>query len=564
MRLTADVRGPGGTPAPAGLVTASPAEVTVPAGGRADVTITTTTSLDAPDGDYSGTVLAAGDGVELRTALAVTKEVESYDVELTTTDHSGRPSPYFYHRFVDLDQPRQFRDFSAERTVRRLPKGRYSFATAIQTQLDGVWWSTNFAEPALVVDRDLHLPLDAAQGRKNSVTLDRPDARPGVTQAVVEVKTAWGGYTNAADFGPDFEHQLWVPSRTSLPGSARYWVTATLARPDGAGRFEGSPYQYNVFWVHDGAVPADLHRAFADRDLARVDTVSAAQAPGKMGYRDYLAGGPLPLRVAEHYSPEIRWQRLFAQMRMDEGYRETTLFETGPRSFEAGRRETEHWNRAVFGPALPRSGRVDDWAGRQGDVMAFAIPMYTDQSDTRHGYSDFTRAKTALSKDGVHIGSAPTDGSGLARVPADPGVYELTVEASRSGASELSTEIAAKWTFTSEHVPGDPVALPLSVVRFAPVLDDHNRARAGTPFVIPVYAQRNGGTSAEGVEATEVQVSYDEGKTWRPARLARFGTRWLAFVHHPADAKWVSLKAKSHDERGNTFEQTIIRAYGLK
>ncbi|MFI9814742.1 S8 family serine peptidase [Saccharothrix variisporea] len=564
LRLSADVRGPGGTPAPAGMVTASPAEVTVPAGGRADVTITTTTSLAAPDGDYSGTVLAAGDGVELRTPLAVTKEVESYDVELTTTDHSGQPSPYSYYRFTDLDQPRHFRDFAADRTVQRLPKGRYFFHSPIITQLDGVWWSTNFAEPALVVDRDLRLPLDARQGRRNSVTVDRPNARPGETRSFVEIKTAWGGNTNAGDFGPDFERQLWVPSRTSLPGSARYWVMATLAQPDGAGGFVGSPYQYHVFWANDGSVPEDLHRTFADRDLARVDTVSAAQAPGKMGYRDYLAGGPLPLRVAEHYSPEIRWSRVFSQMRMAEGYRETTLFEAEPGQFEAGTRRTERWNSAVFGPALPKSGRPDGWAGRQGDVMVFDIPMFTDQSDNRYGYSDFTKARTALSKDGVHIGAADTDGSGLARVPADPGVYELTVDTARSGVSELSTEISAKWTFTSEHVPGDPVALPLSVVRFAPSLDDQNRARAGVPFAIPVYAQRNDGSSADGVVTTEVQVSYDDGKSWRPAHLARFGSRSLAFVHHPADAKFVSLRAKAHDQSGNTFEQTIIRAYGLK
>ncbi|CAL9391521.1 hypothetical protein SUDANB95_01261 [Actinosynnema sp. ALI-1.44] len=563
LRFTADVRGTDGAPAPAGLVTVTPAEVTVPAGGRSEVVVTATTSLDAPDGGYSGVVLAAGDGVELRTALSFTKEVESYDVELTTTDHSGQPSPYFYHRFVDLDQRRQFSGFGADEVVVRLPKGRYFFDSSLITNVDGLWWSTRYAEPALTVDRDHHLPLDAARGGKNSVTLDRPDARPGHAVMLLEVKTAWG-YTNSGDYGRDFERLLWVPSRTSLPGSARYAVTTTLARPDGQGGFEGSPYQYNVFWAHDGGVPEVLHHAFADRDLARVNTLSAAQALGKRGYREFLAGGPLPLRVAEYFSPEAAWPSHFAQMRMAEGYRETSLYETRHRRFEAGTTTSERWNAAVFGPALPAVDRPDGWAGRRGDVMAFDIPMFTDQGETRYGYSEVTKAYTELFKDGVRIGGIDTDGSGLANVPAEPGTYELTVRASRSGVAELSTEIDAKWTFGSQHVPGEPVALPLFVVRFAPVLDDRNRAKAGTPFVIPIYAQHNGGASTDGVDTTEVQVSYDDGKTWRAARVAKIGQRRLAFVNHPADARFVSLKTKARDTAGNAFEQTVIRAYGLR
>ncbi|WP_309115921.1 S8 family serine peptidase [Saccharothrix sp.] len=563
LRFTADVGGPDGAPAPAGLVTTSPAEVTIPAGGRSDVVITATTSLNAPDGGYSGIVLATGDGVELRTALSFVKEVESYTVKLTTTDHSGQPSPYFYHRFVDLDQPRRFSDFDADEAAVRLPRGRYFFDSSIITNLDGVWWSTRFAEPALIVDKDHHLDLDAALGRENSITVERPNAHPGRTDMLMEIKTSYG-YTNSGDFGQDFERHLWVPSRTSLPGSARYAVTATLAQPDGKGGFEGSPYQYNVFWTHDGRVPEDLHRAFADRDLARVDTVSAAQAPDKKGYREYLAGGPLPLRVAEYFSPEVPWFNHFSQMRMEEGYRETSLLETRNRRYTAGTTKTERWNAAVFGPALPATERPDTWAGRQADVMAFGIPMYTDQSDTRYGHSEVTKARTELYKDGVRIGGIDTDGAGLARVPADKGTYTLTVDTARSGVSDLSTQINAKWTFISEHVPGDPVALPLHVVRFAPHLDDQNRARAGTPFAIPIYAQRNGGAPTDGVETTEVHVSYDDGKSWQPARVAKIGKRWLAFVNHPADARYVSLKAKSHDNAGNAFEQTVIRAYGLK
>ncbi|MEO6087217.1 MAG: hypothetical protein ABIQ18_29310 [Umezawaea sp.] len=101
-------------------------------------------------------------------------------------------------------------------------------------------------------------------------------------------------------------------------------------------------------------------------------------------------------------------------------------------------------------------------------------------------------------------------------------------------------------------------------VRFAPSLDDHNRAPAGRAFAIPVYAQRNGSATASGVGTPEIGVSYDDGASWAPAKVIKANGRWLAVVHHPVGATFVSLKAKAKDADGNSVEQTIIRAYGLK
>ncbi|MBP2330010.1 subtilisin family serine protease [Kibdelosporangium banguiense] len=562
LQITADVRSPNG-PAPAGMVTASPSAVTVPAGGMAEIAVTTITSLDSPDGRYTGVVVATGNGVSVRTALSFTKEVESYDVKLTAIDHSGQPSQYFYYGFNGLDQPLDVSEIAAGEVVRRLPKGRYFFDSQVITQLDA-WWNTQFVEPAQVVDRDTHLTLDARQGRKVSIAVERPNAQPGNTVMLAEANTA-SGYTNAGFGGVDFERQLWVPSRTSLPGAARFLVQARLAEPDGKGGFEGSDYQYNVFWENDGRVPDNLHRVFKDRSLGRVNTVSAAQAPDKMGYRDHMAGGPMPLRVTEYFSPELEWGMLFAQMRMAEFFQETLMFTARPRRFAAGTERTERWNLAVFGPALPDNPVPDRWAGRLGDYMQVALPMFTDQSSTHVGYSEVDSARTTLSRDGKIIGQSNLAGTWDGEIPADRGTYKLDVATKRSGIAELSTAVQTTWTFASETVAGNtPAPLPLLVVRFAPLLDDNNRAPAGKPFMIPVYAQRNGTTSTEGVQTPSIQVSYDDGETWRPAGVSRFGSRWMALVDHPAGAKYVSLKARTQDAAGNAVDQTIIRAYALK
>jgi subtilisin family serine protease len=560
LRIAADVRGPNG-PARAGMVVASPSSVTVPAGGSAEVAVTTTTSVDSPDGGYSGVVVATGDGVSVRTALSFIKEVESYDVKITAIDHSGQPSSYFYNRFDGLDQPLKVNGFGASGVVRRLHKGRYFVNSEIFTKLDS-WWDTQFVEPAQVVDRDTHLVFDARQGKQPSVTVQRPNARPGDVIMLMESTTA-SGPTNAGLTGPDFERLLWAPSRTSLPGAARFRVAAKLAEPDGKGGFVGSEYLYRVYWEHDGRVPEDLHRAFKDRSLARVNTVSAAQAPGKMGYRDYLVGGPLPLRVAEYFSPELEWGSWVAQMRMEEGHRETLVETARGRRYEAGTERTEKWNAAVFSPALPEGTSPHRWAGRLGDQVSVGIPLFTDQASTHAGDSDVDTARTTLRRDGKVVDQFDLPGLWSGTLPPDRGTYTLDVAATRSGVSELSTSIQATWTFASERVTG-PAPLPLLVVRFAPALDDHNRAPAGKPFVIPVYAQRNGSASTEGVRTPAIEVSYDDGATWRPAGVSRFGSRWLALVDHPAAAKYVSLKARTQDADGNAVDQTIIRAYGLK
>ena len=60
-----------------------------------------------------------------------------------------------------------------------------------------------------------------------------------------------------------------------------------------------------------------------------------------------------------------------------------------------------------------------------------------------------------------------------------------------------------------------------------------------------------------------VDVSYDDGQSWRRAPLVRTGQGWLARLVHP-ESGFVSLRAKAVDAHGNSVEQTIIRGYRLR
>ena len=105
-----------------------------------------------------------------------------------------------------------------------------------------------------------------------------------------------------------------------------------------------------------------------------------------------------------------------------------------------------------------------------------------------------------------------------------------------------------------------PAALPLSAVRFAPKLDNDNSARAGRPFLVPVALQLQSGSTVRPARLA-VDVSYDEGKTWRQADVLG---NLAVLLFHPAGATSVSLRAKATDRDGDTVEQTVIRAYKLR
>ncbi|ONI84726.1 hypothetical protein ALI22I_29905 [Saccharothrix sp. ALI-22-I] len=565
LDVAADLRDPAGNPVPADMVTVSPSSVTIAPGGSAAVTVTTKTSVDSPDGLYGGVLVATGGDTAMRTPIGVTKEVESYDVKLTFLDHNGALTPEYFYRFVEIERRKAHVQHDPSGTfVARLPKGVFYLDASIQTLDPGL--ITQFLEPSFTVTGATELVFDARQGKPLSVKVEKPDAKTGYTDLFFARKTAWGDTGNGlVGFGLD--GLLFVPSKTSAPGAASFTVTTRLAKPDTDRTFVGSPYQYNVQWAHDGGVPEQLERSFADRDLVKVNSVTAAAAPGKTGFRDQMAGGPLPLRITEYYTPDTPWYGSFAQMTAPNAYpSETGQYTSLPREFQAGRPVTEKWNTAVFGPAFPQARRTYEWAERRGDRLGFYVPMFTDQDSNHYGFSQTGKAQTTLHRDGTMLaGTWDYAGSLTADVPADKGTYVLNAKANRAGVADLSTFVMAEWTFTSEHVAGEePAAVPLLAVRFAPSLDDQNRAAAGRPFAFPVYVQRNGVAGAEGVAKPAVQVSYDDGTTWKPVPLVKTGERWIAAVAHPADAKFVSLKAQARDAAGNSVDQRIIRAYALK
>ncbi|GGU14394.1 S8 family serine peptidase [Lentzea flava] len=544
-------------PAASGLFSVSPAKLTIPAGGSADAVVTADTRASVPDAIY-GAVLLSSDGA--RVPIGVVKEVESYDVKVKFLDLNGNAPESYTYRFVSIDRQQAYRRSVTSGTfVQRLPKGAYFFDSSVYTRNADPTkrgHTTAAIEPAFTVTGDTELVIDARDGKKPAITVDQKEAAPAASELGFDMETNWG-LTGTTWILRDFENLAVRPSKTAWP-KFTFHAQSVLARPDGNGTFAGSPYQYHVRITEKTRVPADLQRTVPDRELAQVNSVTHARVPGSIGERDNGASGPLPLRLKEFYTPGVDWPGSLTEFaKLGEypghGYQYSAL----PRVFKLGRPVTEHWNSAVYGPGVPNDSRYVRFAGRLGDQLRLDVPIFGAQGMA--GGSQHT-GRTTISLDGKVLYEGTYAGSGyVENAPAEKKRYQAHVEATRD---TQSSQVTADWSFTSEHVPGEEYQpIGLLAVRFAPRLDEFNRA--GKVVTVPITVERNGTGTVTDIKDPAVQVSYDEGKTWKPVPLRKTREGWQVTLIHPHGAKNVSFKARAADA-GGEVQQTIIRAYDLK
>ncbi|HEX6360107.1 S8 family serine peptidase [Actinophytocola sp.] len=555
LDLAADVAG-----APQGMFTFAPARLTVPAGGQASTTVTTDTRVEAPDGVHSGAITATGDGQSVRTLITVTREVESYDVTVTAIDQTGAPSVEAGYSLVDVNNPRAYSGYDPSGTsVVRVPKGEFYFEGSILTpSTPGRFKYTEFFEPVFMVTGNREVVVDARQGKPVNFMVDKPNAKVGDALFRFETSGAWGSLSSTAHIA-NFDDHFFIPSTTAKKDRVIFTAEAHLGEWNGKA-FDGS-YMYHLRRIENGALPQEFQWHYRDSKLAKVRAEYAMATPGVVGVRQRFLTVPLPSTLTEYYTPNEPWDGQFAEAIDPDSYDYVSVTEQiAPRSFPLGRTTTERWNTGVFGPAFPRG---DDWyfAARLGNLLRVSLPLVTDQSRGRANFASGDGATTLL-RDGVVVGESPAPGVGAFEVGSERATYTLRTSVDRSAFAHLSTQVSSEWTFTSEHVAGDPARLPLLAVRFAPNLDAGNAAPAGKPFTIPVYVQRNGADVGR-VNMPSVEVSYDDGATWRAAPVSRHRGEWRTVVDHPVGAKFVSLRSSVTDPAGDSQRQTIIRAYAL-
>jgi len=573
-----------GGDAPAGLFTLGASSLTVPAGGTAATTLTADTRVGATDGFFDGylTATAAG-GVRVETPYAVDKEVESYDVTLRHINRDGTPNTDFFTVLGDLAQGTQYVAFgdgsSGSQTV-RLPKGDYGMfswlGAGYGTDDPADDTNTMLVQPRLTISGAKTIKLDGRLGKPVSVKI--PQA--GATPTLIAVNADWATDTFSssagsitADFGQQFTARLGPDTpEPSFLGSAN----VSFAQLTGDS-YLNSPYTYDLAWFYPGEFFTGLQKAPRGRDLATIHARYATEATGAQGYKansglysadssywSVLLPFDLPFQRTEYVNVDggAKWLGSFSQTvppADDSPFpEEISGSSTALTTFKGGHSYRQQWNSAVFGPSVAAPVYPYDWVTRTGDTISVYVPLFSEGTghsgwsvtDTTH-YKLYSGGKLVGEFDGEY-GEFP--------VPAAAATYRLEATATRAAPHTLSTQVAGAWTFTSGHVAGEePQRLPLSSVRISPKLDQHNAAPAGRLLPIPLtVGHQTGSPRATTVTA---EVSFDDGKTWRPVRVEGTGDHRVATVRHPAAPGFVSLRVHAADSGGGSVTTTILRAY---
>ena len=534
---------------PASVFTLSANEITVPAGSTAEVAVTGDTT-SAADGDHTGVITATAGESTTRTPVAITREPETYRLTVNYLGLDGNPTTRFFSVLQGLDnwthEIMHWADVAGTVTL-ELPPGHYALDTTVIGESDALYY---LPHPNLTLTEDTTITVDPRVAKPVSVT---PPAAATLGQAEVgyQVRGPVAGLESgliSRNLGAVFTAQTGPPAPDGT--FAAYLNSQWLAEDT----------FYGLAWAWDDVLPTGTTKVVKRRDLATVRLRVAGDqssvvttVPDPVSRYVNTSGLSRPVSDAATWyvtTTGVRWTTTLSQ--------ERSTLTSPPRTYRPGRVYAEQANQAVFGPALPEA--ETPWVARydattQDDLIFVDVPLFGDSAGNA-GFSTVDAASTALYRGDELIDEIPELG-GAFSVPDKESDYRLTTRATRS-AFDVSTEVSAEWTFRSTEGDDRYTAIDMSVVRFTPTLDDTNSAPAGRSFLIPVSLQRADGTVRQPCELT-VDVSYDEGKTWRPATVANGKVR----VRHPDDATSVSLRAFATDEDGSTVRQTIIRAYLL-
>ena len=541
--ITLDLQAKFSNPQP-GALRLSADKLTIPAGGKASVQLTSDTTHSGPDGLYDGRITATAGQQQVVVPVVVDKEVESYNLTVTHLGVDGKPAAEADSMLWGLESE-EFESGVAGpggQAVIRLPRGAYLLQGSVYGS-GGEYYQ--LVQPELQITGDRAVVVDARRAKPVSVTVPRKDAKPYLIQAGYDRTTPDGTWLRTGQLFFDYSKLFLGRLGDPVPADQlTAFVASSLAAPGPAGDFRNSPYVYSLLDTHSGEAFDGLTRVVRDRDLARVvSTYNGKQ--GTPGFLLLLGTQPhahpplgigysitLPAKVDQYYEPgATEWLTK---------YQDDTIELSSPtKQYRAGTATHERWNAPVFVPGFAGQGS----AVRAGDAIKVQLFSHSDQDG--HAGLRWGGATTKLFRGDAVVAESDQFGtleaSGL---PAGETQYRL----------ETSIEGTALVAAFRSSAKGGP--LPLTTVRFSPEIDAQNFVARKPITVLPFSFDAQAGTPA--VKKVAIQYSAD-GKTWKPTVIA--GSR--AVFPTPSSAE-VSLRAVVTDRAGNTTTQTLIGAYQLK
>ncbi|MFE6482834.1 S8 family serine peptidase [Streptomyces sp. NPDC057757] len=344
-----------------------------------------------------------------------------------------------------------------------------------------------------------------------------------------------------------------------------------------------TPYVYDLSEGHAGVIPrGDLTYEPRGRELAAIDTrfhaAKGAEAVSGGEFR-YSITDTFPIGVGFKERIDYPAERTdyvstgagqLWHESVDLG--ESALEErSGVISYRGGTRPELDWFKPVWHPWL---GTGLGWGQqRQGNQIQLNIPGWGDSGPDHTGFGDVWSGDkgmtqfTEVYQDGSLVDRNLGSAAYVWDAPADEHTYKVvtdtTLDADRW---KLSTRGHTEWTFRSAATPEDRwTFLPLLNLGYDVDTDLAGGIRGGGRVPVGIHAEYVKGAPDTGViGGGRLEVSYDDGKTWRAVPLTGRGSSWKGVLTVPRDAGFVSLRASAKDDRGGSVSQEIIRAVGVR
>jgi hypothetical protein len=423
----------------------------------------------------------------------------------------------------------------------------------------------------LEISGDREAVLDARTAQPVTTTLDDPTARTVMTEVFL-LQRSDAGLVQFPQYSVTSDEGTPVYVTPTGPADADLQVHTVWTKN---GTDANSPYLYSVLSTSASGIPRRPTYRIRTSDLAKVRTTYAAQgtpasaAQGAAAAPDgqfvgayaraiFTVGVHLPAVRTEYYTPgAVDWDQLMF-IRAAPGQADAM---TGVVRYTHPARYTSTWDAAPLGPGF------DFAPTRTGDDLFVGASMFTDSAGHTNADTRYlgTTGTTSLYRDGRLIATSNTPGALNTALTPEPAAYRLTAELHRQVSySRYSVRERVVWNFRSRHEAKGGTSLPLLVVRATPRLDRYGRSPAGRPCTVRFALK----TTADSPAAVSVRLrawaSYDDGASWHSARLMGTGNNRHATIRPPAYARFVSLRTSGRDTAGNSVDQTVIRAWGVK
>ncbi|MEV7343867.1 S8 family serine peptidase [Streptomyces sp. NPDC093544] len=341
-----------------------------------------------------------------------------------------------------------------------------------------------------------------------------------------------------------------------------------------------TPYVYDLSEGHAGAIPrGDLTYEPGNRELAVLDTKFHGDKPASGGEFRYSITDTFPIGIGFKERIDYPAERTdYVSTGAGQLWHESVDLgdsaleeRSGLVRYRGGTHPDLDWFKPVWHPWL---GTGLGWGQqRQGNQIQLNTPGWGDSGPDHTGFGDVWSGDkgmtqfTEVYQDGSLVDRRMGSGAYVWDAPADEHTYKVVTDTTLDPDRwKLSTEGHSEWTFKSAATPEDRwTFLPLINLGYDVDTDLAGDVRGGSRVRVGVYAEYVKGAADTGaIGGGKLEVSYDDGKTWRAVPLSGGGASWKGTLSVPRDAEFVSLRASARDDRGGSVKQEVIRAVGVR